>query len=495
MRVTNIMNFVRTFEPRDPEIEKLLFDTTKKQLRLCNDMGLPATFLLEYDALVNTEYIDFFKAEAGKNIEIGFWYEVVEPLTTDIGIPYESKRGYKWDWCIKPGFSMSYTNDVKEKLIDQAMAKFREVFGYYPKTVASWVLDTYSVNYLTNKYDIDALAICRDQVNTDAYTLIGGYFNGIYYPSKNNIFTPASCKENQNSTPMFKLLGPDPIHNYDNSKHLSSKDKLIGVYTLEPACSGGRDPEIVDWFFRTYYDNENLGIGYTQIGQENSFANIDLITPLDMQFKKLMKMGVKFEKMCDTGAAFKEKYTLTPPAAVSALDNWDTEDCQTVYYSSKNYVANILRHDNKVAIRSLYLFDDRIKDTYIENSCNTFDSIHENMPIVDTFPQRGNGDGGDGIILSVSASDISSVRMEDSLKVSFGNGNVRFHEEHIVIEGSTFDFTPEMCATSITTTSSSIEYEYKGHKYALEILGGRVENTNGHITVTGDKITLIPTKR
>ena len=36
----------------------------------------------------------------------------------------------------------------------------------------------------------EAFAICRDQTNTDAYTLVGGYFNQAYYPSRRSMFTP-----------------------------------------------------------------------------------------------------------------------------------------------------------------------------------------------------------------------------------------------------------------------------------------------------------------
>ena len=54
-------------------------------------MGLPSAFLLEYDALCDERYVELFRG-AGQNIELGLWYEIVEPLTTDIGIPYNSTR-------------------------------------------------------------------------------------------------------------------------------------------------------------------------------------------------------------------------------------------------------------------------------------------------------------------------------------------------------------------------------------------------------------------
>ena len=95
-------------------------------------------------------------------------------------------------------------------LIDEAMRKFKEVFDYYPKTVACWMIDTHTINYLTDHYDVSTLAICRDQVNFDAYTLIGGYFNQAYYPSRSNMFTPAQSDECRVNVPMFRLLGPAP---------------------------------------------------------------------------------------------------------------------------------------------------------------------------------------------------------------------------------------------------------------------------------------------
>lgn len=498
MKITNIMNFTRYYEPRNLEVQAKMPQTTRALLNLVNEYKLPATFLIQYDALCNEEYVSIFKSEAGENIELGFWYEVVEPLTSDIGIPYNSARGYKWDWNIDPGFAISYPNDIKEKLIDRAMEKFKEVFGYYPRTVCSWVLDTYTVNYLCKKYDIDALGICRDQVNTDAYTMVGGYFNGIYYPSVNNMFTPAGSEGMQNKTPIFRLLGPDPIHNYDGAKYCSEGEKCRGVYTLEPACIAGRTESTVDWFFRTYYENESLDIAYTQLGQENSFAMFDLVTPLRMQFEKLIARGVKFEKMCDTGAAFKAKYSLTPPAAVSALDNWDSVDAQSVYYSCKGYTANVFRHESRVFLRSIYLFDDRIPDTYLSERCSTFDSIHENMPIVDTYYQRGDSDGGLGIILDTDAAPFDSKRDTDgNLVVCWDKGCARFDEEGITLTGCKASFTPKMCNTHIEPSGDRLIYEYKGHTYALLVDGGRITKTADAYVFDsdeGDALKLIPMK-
>lgn len=81
-------------------------------------------------------------------------------------------------------------------LCDEIMNKFKEKFEYFLGVVGSWLLDSYSMDYLSCKYDIKAFVICREQLSVDAYTLWGGYYNQGYYPSKYNMLSPAQNEEN-----------------------------------------------------------------------------------------------------------------------------------------------------------------------------------------------------------------------------------------------------------------------------------------------------------
>ena len=489
------MNFVRSFEPRDKNIELNLLDTTIKQMKLINEMNVPATFLLQYDVLCNEEYMRRIFAEAKDNIEFGFWYEIVEPLTTACGLPYESKNGYKWDWNIKPGFSMSYPKNLRIVLIDEAMRKFKEIFGYYPTVIGSWIFDTHTVKHLAENYNIDGIWFCRDQINTDAYTLVGGYFNQAYYPSKNNFFTPAQNPDEQLDVPVFRLLGPDPIHNYDGEKY-RPEGSMPSVYTMELVHdkTAGGSKEVTDWYIRSYFDNESLGFAYMQIGQENSFCNFDIITPLRYQITKILEHGdVKLEKMSVTAKAFKDKYNETPATCVCALDNWEDVDVQSVYFDSKNYTANIFRHNNKVFIRSLYLFDERIKDAYNECECKTFDAVYENMPIVDTIYQKGGSDGGVGIVLDTNATpfDVKKIS-KDSIKIFWDNKSVTFTPDNIIINNCKLYFAPCMINTKISVTDTDLNYEYKNNVYGLNIKNGVFCKTNNAIVCNDTSIILTP---
>ncbi len=492
MKIINVMNFVRQCEPRDPASDAVLFDTTRRQLELVNEEEVENTFLLQYDALCDEKYVELFKKKGTERTELGFWYEVVEPLTTDCGMPYKSEYGWKWDWHITPGFAMAYTIEEREKLIDQAMKKFKEVFGEYPRTVGSWLLDTHTVNYLAEHYKIDAFCICRDQVNVDAYTLVGGYFNQAYYPCKNNMFTPAQSKETQVNVPMFRLLGSDPVHNYDGKKYLINlPDPYYGASTLEVAWETGFTPHIVDWFFKSYFRNEDLGFSYAQIGQENSFGLRDLITPLRMQIQKVKALGdVVFQKMGDTGRWFKNTFEKTPPTAVVATDSWNNDAVQSVYYDCQKYTLNVFRYGKQIFIRAWYLFNDKVEDKYLKERCASFYAVYENMPVVDTARFAADKKENIGIVLDETATPFTAEKNEaGGITVRWGEKRIACTEEGISIENCGqiryYLYTDDI---SVSATEQGLEIAYGEEKYLVKTENSGVEKTENGYIVKGNVI-------
>ncbi len=496
MKVVNIMNFVRQIDERHENSTEKLLDMTTAQLRLVNEYGLDNTFLLQYDTLCDEDFVNLFKTQATDKTELGLWYEIVEPMTSACGIPYESEKGWKWDWHIIPGYSMAYTPSQRELLIDETMKKFKEVFGYYPKTVAGWVIDTHTLNYLAQHYDVSCTAICRDQANTDAYTLLGGYFNGAYYPSKNNIFTPAQSKEMQTDVPVFRLLGPCPVHNYDNNKYSSDELRAVGsrsaCFTLEPCWYMGSTPSITSWLFDCFYGQESLGFAYSQIGQENSFYKLkdQLIEGTKTQIEQLIARGdVQFMKMGDTGEYFKKTYSQTPATSVIAPDNFDSEDVQSVYYDCKNYTANLFRFEDKLFIRSLFLFDEGTTDFYLENTCETFDAVFENLPIVDSMSAPESDRKCCGMMIDDNAQRFDAKKIADGVLTA---GPVTFFEDRIEILSDSLTLYSNSIKGSIMLKDGGIDCEYKGYKYRLDVDGADVYEKDGniHFKSKDGKITL-----
>ena len=489
MKIASIMNFARQVDQRMEDSENILFNATRAELEMVNEFGLDNTFLLQYDVLCDPRYAELFREKGTERTELGIWYEIVEPLTSACGLPYKSERGWRWDWHIVPGFSMAYIPHERELLIDEAMRKFREVYGYYPRTVASWLIDTHTVNYLSSHYEVDAIAICRDQTNTDAYTLHGGYFNQAYYPSKLNMFTPAQSEGEQIDVPVFRLLGPCPIHNYDNKKYLTHAwDARLhcGCFTMEPVGSVGAAPENIDWFYQTFYHNEDLGFSWTQIGQENSFGYAEFLPQLRMQIEKLTQQkDVCVMKMCDAGAWFKKTYASTPATSVVALDNWDVgSDAQSVWYDCQSFSANLFRFERSIFIRSWHLFDDRVPEHYLTQKCTTFDAVYENFPLVDALFWNDGENYKSGIQIDGDATAFTVERRgEDVLAAKWSGGEVEFRPDRIRVSVPVLRFWASR-AKCLTVAGNTIEYNYKGTPYTLEIVGADVKQEPDHISIT-----------
>lgn len=226
-RIVNIVNFVRQNDYRLENSEALLLDATVKELALVEKYRLPATFLLQYDALVDTKYQELFSKKR-KNIEIGAWWEITQPQVEAAGLKW--RGDHRWVSTANIAFTTGYTQAERKTLVDVYMAKFKSLFGYYPKSVGSWYIDAWTLNYMYEKYHIVASCNCKDQIGTDGYTLWGGYWNQAYYPSKVNGYMPAQTEKGQVPVPVFRMLGSDPIYQYDSGLGGNGQ----GVITLEP---------------------------------------------------------------------------------------------------------------------------------------------------------------------------------------------------------------------------------------------------------------------
>jgi hypothetical protein len=200
------------------------------------------------------------------------------------------------------GFSTGYTPEEREKLIDVYMADFRKIFGYYPRSVGSWFIDTHSLIYMYEKYHIVASCNCKDQSGTDGYTVWGGYWNQAYYPSKLNAYMPAQNEENQVSVPVFRMLGSDPVRQYDTG--IGSRSQ--GVVTLEPVYQrAGGNEQWVSWYFREFVDGACMEFAYVQVGQENSFTWRAMEKGYEIQIPLIARLRdqnkVKVQTLGETG--------------------------------------------------------------------------------------------------------------------------------------------------------------------------------------------------
>ncbi|MFA6815997.1 MAG: hypothetical protein WCS73_06850 [Lentisphaeria bacterium] len=387
-RIANIYNFVRDMDPRLPDNGRdLLFHATKMELFLLKKYNMPSTFALQYDALINDKYQKLFKDNLNSKDEIGAWWEIVQPQAESAGLKWRGR--FPWDWHTNIGFSVGYTPKERERLVDVYMDKFKSVFDYYPQTVGSWFIDAHSLNYMYEKYGVLASCNCKDQIGTDGYTLWGGYWNQAYYPSKKNAYMPAQTIEGQIPIPIFRMLGSDPIYQYDVNIGQTCQE----VITLEPvytgSLGGGGNAKWVHWFLGLLTEEPCLAFAYTQIGQENSFTWDKIEKGLNLQIKQLDKLRtagkISIETLCESGKWFRHQFKCTPATAFTAGKDWKQKNCRTAWYNCKFYRINILWENKTLRIRDLHLFDEKVISEYFLKTAKTNLANYRTLPVMDGF--------------------------------------------------------------------------------------------------------------
>ena len=384
-RIVNIINFIRQCEPRIEWItEDVLYDTVVEQINIMKKHQLKGTFLLQYDALMDRRYQKLLKGLPADMFEIGAWWEIPQPLVENSG--YKWRGRYQWDWHANVGFATGYSPKEREKLADTYMADFKKVFGYYPKSVGSWFIDAHTLQYMHERYGIVASCNCKDQIGTDGYTMWGGYWSQGYYPSRKNAYMPAQNAGNQIPVPIFRMLGSDPIHQYDsglggNRQHVVS---LEPVYT-----GGGGNADWCRWYFNAFVDGAAMDYGYVQAGQENSFAWKRMSRGFEIQMPmiaKLLKEGkVTVKTLARTGQWFKENYKVTPPTSVTVLNDHSRKNQKTVWFNSRYYRVNLLWDNGTMRFRDIHLFDESVASGYLTKRGESTKCFYYTLPVVDGF--------------------------------------------------------------------------------------------------------------
>lgn len=384
-KIVNIINFIRLCEPRDEKItEEVLYNTVAKQVEIMKQYGLGGTFLLQYDALLDARYQTLLKSLPAESFEIGAWWEIPQPLVENAGMKWRGR--YPWDWHADVGFSTGYTPQEREKLVDVYMKDFKQIYGAYPKSVGSWFIDEHTLNYMYEKYGIVASCNCKDQVGTDGYTLWGGYWNQAYYPSKLNSYMPAQNEKNQIPVPIFRMLGSDPVRQYDTG----IGGNWQGVITLEPVYgSAGADAAWVNWYFREFVEGEAMEFAYVQAGQENSFTwgamakGYEMQMPLIAQLRNEKKLQV--ETLAQTGQWFKSRYKTTPATSVTVNQDMPGSNRKTVWFNSRFYRVNLIWEDGTLRLRDMHLFDENLPSDYLTKRVTSNECSFFTLPVVDGY--------------------------------------------------------------------------------------------------------------
>ncbi|MCA9240579.1 MAG: hypothetical protein KDA37_10280, partial [Planctomycetales bacterium] len=231
-----------------------------------------------------------------------------------------------------------------------------------------------------------ASANCKDQVGTDGYTLWGGYWNQAYYPSRLNAYMPAQSAERQIPVPVFRMLGSDPLRQYDTGIGGGAQ----GVISLEPVYGGsGGDPAWIEWFLQNLAQGECLAFNYTQAGQENSFTWEAMQSGLKRQFPLIAQLRdagqLRVERLADSGEWFRQQFPVTPATAMTFQTPLRDDSRQTVWFNSRFYRVNLIWENNHLRVRDIHLFDESIESPILRERVDQPAVEFHTLPVVDGY--------------------------------------------------------------------------------------------------------------
>lgn len=522
-QIINIVNFIRAIEPR---YKSDMVGAVHNEIEYMKKHNLRGTFLIQYDAMLMPEYVDMLKKLDPNQFELGVWHEIVEPQVKTLGLRWRGR--WSWDWHAECGFPMGYTKPQREALADELFNKFHSIFGYYPRVLGSWVYDTHTIRYINDKYGLDAICNCKEQYGTDGYTMWGGYYGQGYYPSKNNVFLPAQNKENQIEVPLFRMLGSDPVYQFDIGIDINLDEQTRqSVITLEPCCGaaaivddpnvdfsgfvakpyGGADKDWTQWYMRENFNGECLSFGYAQAGQENPFGwpwIAQGFVPQCELFEKLQNEGkIIVEPLGDTGRWYKKTYKTTPASAITAHSAYDDNSKNTVWYSTKNYRVNLYGEGGNFRIRDIHIYNDKVLDPFEDTVCTKNCATYEALPFVDGCRYTGKGVLAGGFISYVDGTqpEHNEMKFEDlgngCAKVTYGDFVIELNEKSFKITGDK-EFTFENrvgthgnhLPETVSIDKKTLNLNYGGVDYFIKLGEGNFESER-KIVSENNKVEII----
>lgn len=323
-----------------------------------NKLNLSATWLIQDDVLQDIELINKIK-NFNENQEIGLFLEVSKGLALRARVYFDEQRPW-----YDPGvvFLSGYTLPDRKKIIDKMVLDFKNTFGYMPKSVGAWWIDSYSQQYLENKYKIKAFLICADQKTTDKYGIWGQWWGYPYIPSPDNILAPGKSK-----SVVIQWAQRDLEKAYFGSGfEVSNYSLQANDYTSKKL-----DIKYFEKLAGQYLAVEKLG--QITVGLETGIESVGNEKEFEKQLKWLSDNKIISLKMSDFAVQYRNTYDNKNPEKVTLGDWVLTPDNRsnlklgekTVY--QKNMVFNdVYQKDSSEFLNRIYTRENLAKKKIID---------------------------------------------------------------------------------------------------------------------------------
>lgn len=347
-----------------------LVETPKNQYEVIKQNNLPASWLIRYDALTNNEVQQFLKT-LDVNQDIGIFMEITPSLATAAGVKYNDTGNWHFAKSI---LLTGYSPDDRKKIIDTVFSKFKEVTGRDAKSVGAWWIDAGSLQYMKDKYGIEANLDVADQYSTDGYQVWGQYWSTPFYPSKVNALMPAQSEDNKLGVVTMQWATRDPFNGFGNGVFESTYSVQANDYMLHN--------------LDTEYFSKLLDIyPQTTIGLENDFSWKDFgpeyVNQLNAIKQKQNSKQMQVKNMLQFAQYYaKQNPALSPQVVITANDPLGGSG-KVVWINTPKYRAAWFANQEGSVIRDLRKFNDTNEESCLDKACEELKLAFEASHVID----------------------------------------------------------------------------------------------------------------
>ncbi|MDO8639058.1 MAG: hypothetical protein Q7R43_05785, partial [Candidatus Daviesbacteria bacterium] len=332
------------------------------QVAILNKYKLDATWLIRFDALGNEKIINELKSRVGD--EKGLFLEVTPTWADQAKVSY--RQSDSWH-SAGSAFLTGYERPEREKLIDIAFGKFKNIFGYYPVSVGAWWIDSYSLSYMQKKYGITGALIVADQYSTDNYQIWGQYFGTPYYPAKNNALHPAQSLENKLDIVMMQWAPRDPVNSYGNGV----MESTFSVQANDYIDYHSLDTEYFSRLIDVYTKQQFNRFAQVVVGLENSYDWKKYGLEYQKQIEVLSKKQINIATMSDFAQWYKKNFPEISPTQIIIADDPLRSNKKTIWFMNPYYRAGWFFNNDGSVFRDIRQYIDGEEELCFKVRCDS----------------------------------------------------------------------------------------------------------------------------
>ncbi len=392
-------------------------DAVQGQLAMLKKFNLPATWLLRFDALENKDILGAVN-EREKD-ERGLFLEVTPSWAKKAGVTYHASESWH---SAGSAFLTGYDVGDREKLIDAAFDKFKNIFNIYPKSVGAWWIDSHSLSYMQKKYRITSAMIVSDQYSTDNYQIWGQYFSTPYYPSNTDALHPAQFVDNKIPVVMVQWAERDPVNAYGNGVEESTfsvqPNDYIDYHNLDINYFG----KLLDIYTKQKFNK----FGYLVVGLENSYDWAKYKDEYGKQMELLSQRRLNDNLNLVTLSQFSDWYQKTfpgisPDQLIVSNDPLGSYK-KTVWYMNPHYRVGLFVNIDGVSFRDIRQYTSGTEELCLKLRCDFVNFATSATRVLDDVSF-----GDKWVIDPGKVTDFSVARIGEGVLITYKNevGTIR----------------------------------------------------------------------